>query len=142
MNQEEIKRLFMSGQDCSQVVAGHFAETCGTDQDMMRKAAAAFGGGMQCGETCGAVTGALIVLGMKYGSAKEGDMEQKNKLLKKIGEFRQAFGCKYSSCICRDLLGYDVGNPEEFQMVLEEGLMFSFCPVLVDDTIQILERIL
>ena len=68
MDREEIKKLFIKGIDCSQVVTGHFAEVCGIDEKSMRKVAACFGGGMQCGETCGAVTGALMVIGMKYGS--------------------------------------------------------------------------
>ena len=59
MTKEEIKELFMQGIDCSQVVAGRFADELEMEESLLRKMSACFGGGMQCGETCGAVTGAL-----------------------------------------------------------------------------------
>ena len=51
MTREEIRDLFMEGIDCSQVVAGEFDEKTGMDRETLRKMAACFGGGMQCGET-------------------------------------------------------------------------------------------
>ena len=83
MKQEEIRELFIKGIDCSQVVAGAFAEEMGMTEEEARKVSACFGGGMMCGETCGAVTGALMVLGMKYGHCKEDDMDQKNIMMQK-----------------------------------------------------------
>ena len=63
MEKEKIAELFMKGIDCSQVVAGAFAEELGITQEEAYKMAAGFGGGMGIGETCGAVVGAMIVLG-------------------------------------------------------------------------------
>ena len=69
MEKERIAELFMKGIDCSQVVAGGILqkETGGSHRKKHIKMAAGFGGGMGIGETCGAVVGAMIVLGMKYG---------------------------------------------------------------------------
>ncbi len=142
MNQEQIKELFMQGIDCSQVVAGEFAEKTGMSKKQLRKMSACFGGGMMCGETCGAVTGALMVIGLVYGHDKEGDMAQKEIMTAKVAEFKKLLAEKYPSFMCRDMLGHDVSQPGEFEKVLEEGTMFSFCPALVEDTIQILEKIL
>ncbi len=139
---EEIQELFLRGIDCSQVVAGEFAEELGMDKKLLRKVSACFGGGMQCGETCGAVTGALMVLGMKYGHSEEGDTGQKQAMKEKTGEFKRLFGEKYSSCICRDLLGYDISRREELEKVMEKGLLLRFCPKVVEDTIEILGKIL
>ena len=72
MKKEEIQELFVQGIDCSQVVACHFADEMGLSKEQARKVSACFGGGMMCGETCGAVTGALMVIGMKYGACKRG----------------------------------------------------------------------
>ena len=105
MTKEEIKNLFMKGIDCSQVVTGAFAEKMGMTQGQARKVSSCFGGGMMCGETCGAVTGALMVIGMVYGHSREGDQSQKEIMAAKTGEFKKLFGEKYSSCICRELLG-------------------------------------
>ena len=67
MEKKEIAELFMKGIDCSQVVVGAFAEELGITTEEAYKMSAAFGGGMGLGETCGAVVGAMIVLGLKYG---------------------------------------------------------------------------
>lgn len=142
MTKEEIKNLFMQGIDCSQVVTGAFAEKMGMTEEQARKVSSCFGGGMMCGETCGAVAGALMVIGMVYGHSREGDQSQKEIMAAKTGEFKKLFGEKYSSCICRELLGHDISKPGEMEKVLEKGLMFDFCPRVVEDTIDILEKIL
>ena len=108
MKQEEIKALFAKGMECSQVVTGAFAESLGVEQNLMRKVSACFGGGMQCAETCGAVTGALMVIGLKYGHCKEEDHQQKLQMEEKAAAFRERFIRKHASCICRELLGYDL----------------------------------
>ncbi|WP_346663405.1 C-GCAxxG-C-C family protein [uncultured Merdimonas sp.] len=142
MKKEEIRQLFIQGIDCSQVVAGHFAQEMGMTTEEARKVSACFGGGMMCGETCGAVTGALMVIGMKYGHCKEGDLEQKNIMMAKVAEFKKHFHKKYPSCMCKDLLGHDVGQPGELEKVLEEGLMMDFCPHVVNAAIDALEQVL
>lgn len=139
---EEIQELFLQGIDCSQVVAGAFADELEVDKKLLRKVSACFGGGMQCGETCGAVTGALMVLGMKYGHSEEGDTGQKQVMKQKNGEFKRLFGEKYPSCICRDLLGHDISKKEELAKVMEQGLLLQFCPKVVEDTIEILGKII
>ena len=140
MTTEEIKQAFLAGIDCSQVVTGAFAEQAGLDKETMRKMAACFGGGMQCGETCGAVTGALMVLGLKYGHFIDGDQEQKSRMSQAVSEFKAEIGKKYPSCMCRELLGHDISKPGEMEKVLEKGLMFDLCPRIVEDVIKILEN--
>ena len=141
MTIEEIKTLFMEGIDCSQVVAGEFADKLGMEKAQMRKMSACFGGGMQCGETCGAVTGALMVLGLRYGHWENGDLEQKQRMLEKVAEFKKEFARKYPSCMCRELLGHDISKPGEMEKVLEKGLLFDLCPRIVEDVNEILEKL-
>lgn len=142
MDMEKIKQLFMEGIDCSQVVTGEFAEEFNMDEETLRKISACFGGGMMCGETCGAVTGALMVIGLKYGHSRNGDQEQKERMMEKTAQFKQLFLEKYPSCMCRDLLGHDISKPGEMEKVLEKGLMFDFCPCVVEDVIEILKKVL
>lgn len=142
MTRDEIKQLFIEGIDCSQVVAGKFAEPLGIGDEVLRKVSACFGGGMQCGETCGAVTGALMVIGLKYGHCENGDREQKQRMLEKTAEFKRMFAEKYPSCMCRELLGHNIAEPGEMEKVLEKGLLFDLCPHIVEDAIEILEKIL
>ncbi len=137
----EIRELFLQGIDCSQVVAGAFAKELEMDKELLWKVSSCFGGGMQCAETCGAVTGALMVLGMKYGHSKEGDVLQKEMMKQKTAKFKRMFAEKYPSCICRDLLGHDISRKEELEKVMEKGLFLQFCPKVVEDTIEILWKI-
>ena len=142
MTKEEIKELFINGIDCSQVVTGYFADELDMDQKVLRKAASCFGGGMQCGETCGAVTGGLMVIGLKYGHFEEKDYDQKKLMSEKISEFKGRFLNKYDSGMCRELLGHDISKPGELDKVMEKGLMFEFCPKVVAEVIKILEKML
>lgn len=139
MRQEVVAEKFAKGFDCSQVVLEHFAEELGLTPETANKISACFGGGMSKGETCGAVTGALMVLGMKYGQYDEEHMDQKDVMGAKRVQFYEKFAQKYPSCICRELLGYDLTKPEEMQKILDEGLLMDFCPKLVADVIEILD---
>ena len=57
---------FEEGFNCSQAVVSAFAPELGLDRETALRVAAAFGGGMgRTGETCGAVSGALMVIGMQ-----------------------------------------------------------------------------
>ena len=117
MEKEKIAELFMKGIDCSQVVAGAFAEELGITQEEAYKMAAGFGGGMGIGETCGAVVGAMIVLGMKFGHCDTEHMEQKDIMNAKRAEFLTKFQEKYGVCSCKGLLKHDIADPEGFCLI-------------------------
>lgn len=111
MEKKEIAELFMKGIDCSQVVVGAFAEELGITTEEAYKMSAAFGGGMGLGETCGAVVGAMIVLGLKYGHCEVEHMGQKDIMNAKRAEFLQRFQEKYAVCNCKGLLKHDISKP-------------------------------
>lgn len=143
MEEKVIQEKFMQGYDCSQVVLGHFAEELGMSEEMAHKVSACFGGGMMQAGTCGAYTGALMVIGMKYGHYDaEQLLAQKDVMLAKSAEFKKKFYENRTTCNCKELLGYDVSKPEEFQEALESGRMMSFCPALVKEVIAILDEIM
>ena len=142
MDKAQVTELFMRGQDCSQVVLSHFAHDLGISPEDANRISAGFGGGSGIGETCGAVIGALIVIGMKYGHSGPDDMEQRNELMAKRAEFLQKWNEKRGTCMCREFLGHDITQPGEFEKVLEEGTMFSLCPELVVDAIEILDEMI
>jgi C_GCAxxG_C_C family probable redox protein len=68
------EKAFRSGCNCSQAVLYAYAEQYGLDKGMALKAATGFGAGMgNFEETCGMVSGAVMVLGLRYGSTILGD---------------------------------------------------------------------
>lgn len=109
---EKAKELFLKGYNCSQAVVGAFCEDLGLDFETAMKLSSSFGGGMgRLREVCGAVSGAFMVAGLKYGSSDPADKTAKTEHYKLIQEMAAKFKEQNGSIICRDLLG--VGDKKE-----------------------------
>jgi C_GCAxxG_C_C family probable redox protein len=130
---------FKDGLSCSQAILSTYGQELGIDTATALKISAPFGGGMaRMGETCGAVTGAFMVMGLKYAK----DKESKEMLYGLINKFVEKFKSRNSSIACRELLGCNIGTPEGMKAVKEKGLIDTLCPKLVKDAAEILEEIL
>lgn len=130
---------FKSGLSCSQAMLLTFAQEFGVDKTLALKISTPFSGGMaRMGQTCGAVTGAFIVLGLKYATGKEA----KEKLFAIENEFADKFKSRNKSLNCKELLGYNLGNPEERKEFAEKKLYETLCQKFVKDSAEILEEIL
>ena len=141
-NVEIAVASFKEGLSCSQAVLSAFAPGLGLDRQTALRVAAAFGGGMaRMGQTCGAVSGALMVIGLKHGHVAAQDKAAKEKTYALVREFVDQFRARNGSLLCRELLGYDIGTPEGMQLVREKGLSTSICSRLVRDAAEILERL-
>lgn len=134
---------FNKGFSCSQAVLVSHCEEFGLDSEMALKVAGAFGGGMgHIGETCGAVTGALMLLGLKYGKTKAEDTESKDRTYAKVKEYTDMFKQKHGSIKCKDLIEFDISAKEELTKAREAGVFKTVCPLLVKDSIEMVERLL
>jgi len=142
MTPEVALQGFGSGFDCSTCTLAHVADRIGLDEETAVKISGAFGGGMWRGDTCGAVVGALMAIGMKYAQTEAGDEETKNNMLAKKAEFEKRFSEKYGSLICREILGYDLSTEEGMAAIMEQELLAKKCPYVVCDACEILEEIL
>jgi C_GCAxxG_C_C family probable redox protein len=143
MDAKRIREDFIQGYDCSQVVLRHFAGRLGISEDEANRIAAGFGGGMLMGNVCGAYTGALMAIGLKYGhSNPDGLLEQKNVMAAKNMELKEKFTQKYGTVECKELIGFDVSTPEGLQGALDSGKLVDYCPVLAESVIQMTEEIL
>jgi C_GCAxxG_C_C family probable redox protein len=124
-------------------VLSSFGEEFGLARELALKIAGAFGGGMaRMGETCGAVTGALMVIGLKYGMTQAKDEASRDKTYKLAQELATRFKERHGSIICRELLGYDLNSPEERKAAYDKGLFSTLCPQLVRDAVEIVEQLL
>jgi len=135
--------IFKEGINCSQAVLSSFAEDFGLDKDIALKLAAGFGGGMgRMAQTCGAVTGAYMVIGLKNGAITGQDKAAKELTYQKVREFNEKFTAINKSVICRKLLKCDISTPAGFDEAKQKGLLTSTCPKLVRDAVEILEEML
>lgn len=139
---EEAMRIHQCGFNCSQAVFGVFCEDLGLDLGSAYRVSAGFGGGMRCGEVCGAVTGGIMALGLRYGHFIEGDTEGKNLIAAKTQAFNQRFLGINGSLICKELLGYNSSIEEEKAIIVEKGLFDMVCPKAITSAVEILEEMI
>jgi C_GCAxxG_C_C family probable redox protein len=140
---EEAIVLFSKGFNCSQSVLAAFGKEFGLSEDVCLKIACAFGGGMGRRQlTCGAVTGALMVLGLKYGMANGDEMLKKVNTYKKTAEFFEMFKKLNGSTDCKVLLqGLDMNNAADLEKINELNLFQTTCYKCVNDAVEIVENI-
>ncbi len=142
---EEAVSCFNDGEgfSCSQSICSTYAEQFGLNQEMALRITTAFGGGMgKMGETCGAVTGAFMVIGLKYGRIRVEDKKIKEKANDLVREFVKHFKSRNGSTLCRDLLGCNISTPEGHSAAKANNLFATVCPKLVRDAAEILEELL
>jgi C_GCAxxG_C_C family probable redox protein len=82
----------------------------GLDHESAVRIARAFGSGMGMGETCGAVTGALMVIGLKHAGLKGRSLFSKDRAEEIAREFVVRFKERNDTTVCRELLGCDVSS--------------------------------
>ena len=130
--------------NCSQaLLLSTYGAQFGLNREMASKVSGAFGGGMgRMGETCGAVTGAFMVIGLRYGKTRMEDERAKEETYRLVKEFVDRFKSRSESIICRELLGFDISTPEGMKLAEEKKLVTTLCPKFVQDAVEIIEQIL
>jgi C_GCAxxG_C_C family probable redox protein len=94
------------------------------------------------GETCGAVTGGLMVIGLKHAKMQKDDDDSRELSYALAQEFMDAFRDRNRSLLCRELLGVDVSTPEGIFEVRKRDLFRTVCPKFVRDAGELLEELL
>lgn len=139
---EKANKYFCEKFHCSQAVLAAFADELGITEEQALKLGACFGGGMRKGEVCGACTGALMVLGLKYGQCKKGDIESRVRTNSVTERFFDEFKSINGSYICNELLNCDISTEEDAETALKNNLFTEFCPLMVKSAVKIIEQIL
>lgn len=126
--------------NCAQSVFSAFAPGFGLDEKTALMIASPFGGGVaRRGEICGAVTGALMAIGLTRGSYTP---EKKDETYQLSQEFLRRFEAKHKTILCRQLVGYDIRSPAEYTQARESGAFTSICPRLVQDAAELVNALL
>ncbi|MGI6154199.1 MAG: C-GCAxxG-C-C family protein [Christensenellaceae bacterium] len=118
--------LHGEGYSCSQSVVASLCEEFGVDRVTAFRFAAAFGSGIgHSTETCGAVTGAMMLIGLKQGKIHPDDDESNPECYEVAQVFFKRFMAEFDGHFkCRDLLGADT-NTEEGKAFVEEHNMYE-----------------
>ena len=139
---EKSVELFNSGFLCSQAVFAAFSKDLGLSEEQALKIGACFGSGMRKGEVCGACTGALMALGLKYGHSNADDKESKMKADKVCDKFLDEFKKENGSYLCKEFLDCDISTPEGKEHALKNNLFKEFCPKMVESAAKITEKLI
>lgn len=134
--------LFSEGFHCSQAVLAAFSEEFGISREHALRLGSCLGSGMRKGEVCGACTGALMTLGLKYGQYIAGDAASRTASNEVTDRFLAEFARENGSYICNELLGYDVTTAEGLEHVRRNNLFVDFCPKMVASAVRITEAIM
>jgi C_GCAxxG_C_C family probable redox protein len=140
---DTAEKRFIEGYSCSQSVFSAFAEAEGIDLELALGISTSFGAGMaRLGDTCGAVTGGLMALGLKFPRLAAEDEEAKEKNYRLVHEFVERFNERFEHGMCRDLLGFDPGSPEASQRFADEPELMKRCAGFVREAAEIIEEII
>lgn len=138
---EETGKLFTQGLNCSQAILTVFGSSFGIDPTRAKQLGRPFGGGMgHLALTCGALSGAVMVLGLAKDHPEEA--EARELAFGKVRELFQRFEAHHGTSICKELLGADMSTVEGRQKIKEEKLVGKVCPGLVREVAGILEMLL
>jgi C_GCAxxG_C_C family probable redox protein len=120
----QASELFENGLYCSQAVFGAFSESYGIDKETAFKISCGLNSGVRCAELCGAVSGAVLVIGAKYG-------DDHAKCNAKTEEFLKLFRANNGDIVCRDILGCDISTPDGKEKAASENLFKTVCKDMV-----------
>jgi C_GCAxxG_C_C family probable redox protein len=141
-NVEKAVSLFKDGFSCSQAVCAAYAEHYGLNREAALRISGGFGGGIgRMGETCGALSGAIIIIGLKHSGVKADDKAARLKTYEVVREFLKRFRSRNNSILCRELISCDISTPEGFKRAMDEKIIPTRCPKFVKDAAEILEEI-
>ncbi|HHX57766.1 MAG TPA: C_GCAxxG_C_C family protein [Clostridiales bacterium] len=137
---DEVLECFNNGFDCSQAILSTYCEEFGLDKETALKLSSGLAAGMgRLCQTCGAVTGAYLVIGLKHGKLSAYDNNAKEKTFELVQEFEKQFVKRNKSTNCLELLGVDLRNGDKEKAVIQ---VKQVCPKAVKDAAEILEAVL
>ncbi len=129
---DRAEALFLEGYACSQAVAMAFASRLGVPDDVAAGAASAFGAGMaRNGWTCGALTGAMIAIGLHAGNRTAAAAPKKDDAYLRVNALLARFTEEHGATDCRVLTGCNMSDPAERQAASDAGVFRTACPKFV-----------
>lgn len=135
---EKAVSYFNEGYNCAQSVLLVMSEHWKCKHELVPKIATGFGGGIgRCGSVCGALTGGVMAIGIKYGT-NEPSVEKRLKSYELAQTLYERFDKRHASVLCRELIGYTLFNAAELEKARREKVFEKKCSKLVGTVVEIL----
>ncbi len=134
---------FRSGLNCAQSLVTAFAEELDFDSELGARISCGFGGGMgRLQETCGAATGAFMVLGIHHCKKHAGNKDRKEATYTDVQKFSEKFKSAYGTMDCKTILNCDLKTQEGQSYIKENNLHEVICEKCISDSIRIVEELI
>ena len=134
---EIVLELFDEGFNCAASILAGFCEDYDLDTEIALKLACGLGGGFGRGGICGALSAAVLVVGLKYGQYIPGDLGTKANCGAKRTQLIDMFAERHGSPACRDLLAQIPDTSGEDYPKRRH----NFCSGLLEGTVDLLEEL-
>jgi C_GCAxxG_C_C family probable redox protein len=140
---EQAAEIFKSGFNCAQAVFSTYSDNFGINRTDALRISCGFGGGMgRKQEVCGAVTGAIMLIGCKHGKTKQEDTTSTDETYKLVRDLSDKFTAKHGSILCKELLGCNLTTPEGQKTFKDQNMKELRCSRYVHDAVEMIEDIL
>ena len=140
---DQAAETFKNGFNCAQAVFTTYAEELSMDRTSALKISCGFGAGMgRRQEVCGAVSGAILLIGCKHGKTIREDKAANELTYKLVRELSDKFIAKHGSISCKELLGCNLLTPEGQQFYKENNCRDLKCAPYVHDAAELAENML
>lgn len=130
---------FYNNYACSQAIFAEYSELFNVNRETALKLASGFAGGMYMGGVCGALSGAYMVLGLKFGAQNCETSRGRKNVREAVKEFSQEFKKINGAVSCKHLLGCDISTAEGLQTAKAQNLFKTTCPHFVRNAAELLE---
>jgi len=141
--EKKAVRTFKQGHNCAQAILAAFSSKTNMNMEQSIRLGNPFGAGMGFKqETCGVVTGALIVPGLIKGAGDLKDQKKREKCYDNTRLFLEKFTARHGDILCRELVHCDITTPEGKKAAEQDGVYTKRCVPLIISAVQIIEEIL
>ncbi|MCU0411073.1 MAG: C-GCAxxG-C-C family protein [Bacteroidetes bacterium] len=138
---EQAVEMFNKGFSCSQSIVSTYGPHVGLSGQDALKVSSAFGAGMgRLQETCGALTGAFMVVGCRHGMTEPGDSEAKETTYALVQLIAERFRQEHGAATCRDLVRCDLRTAEGSEEYRSSGRKAEVCIPCVRTAARLLEE--
>jgi C_GCAxxG_C_C family probable redox protein len=135
---EKAVSYFKGGYNCAQSVLLVMQDFWKVENALEPKVASGFGGGVgRVGSLCGALTGGIVAISLKYGTNNP-VFEEREKAYSLVQKFYNGFKKNCGSVLCRDLIGYDLTKPEEMEDARSSNVFTDRCVHFIEKAVRLL----
>ncbi|MCX6302863.1 MAG: C-GCAxxG-C-C family protein [Bacteroidia bacterium] len=140
--QEKAIESFRAGLNCAQATVTAYSDDLNFDNELAARISCGFGGGMgRLQDTCGAVTGAFMVLGIYYCSKFTDNKDRKEATYSAIQKFADRFNSIHSTLNCKSLMNCSLNTEEGKKYIKDNNLHEKVCEKCIADAIMIVDEL-